>query len=367
MTLEVVLITGLSGSGKSIALKALEDAGYYCVDNLPPELLPAFVRLQHAHHGQRVAIAIDARSATSLPHLPKQLEQLQRLGGEGEGEGVQLHTLFLDANTPTLVRRFSETRRRHPLAPTDWPDGGALAQVIEHERELLSSLRECAHVIDTSNLRSAQRALERTGADVVVISKTFQVDATVVGVPLGVDVGGVLAAGVGVAVGDGDAMGDGDAVGDGVVRALRERPCMLHRFPDGLAGPKVHQKRLPGGAPDWVQTVELWFPRFGRTADELCVTELAQVIWAVQMTTVEFHPWNVRRADVDRPDEWRIDLDPGPAAGFDRVRRAASVAREVLDDLGIVPRAMVRDWDAPLSARDRALLADRPPHHGNVG
>lgn len=154
MTLEVVLITGLSGSGKSIALKALEDAGYYCVDNLPPELLPAFVRLQHAHHGQRVAIAIDARSATSLPHLPKQLEQLQRLGGEGEG--VQLHTLFLDANTPTLVRRFSETRRRHPLAPTDWPDGGALAQVIEHERELLSSLRECAHVIDTSNIRGPQ-------------------------------------------------------------------------------------------------------------------------------------------------------------------------------------------------------------------
>lgn len=156
MTLEVVLITGLSGSGKSIALKALEDAGYYCVDNLPPELLPAFVRLQHAHHGQRVAIAIDARSATSLPHLPQQLEQLQRLGGEGEGEGVQLHTLFLDANTPTLVRRFSETRRRHPLAPTDWPDGGALAQVIEHERELLSSLRECAHVIDTSNIRGPQ-------------------------------------------------------------------------------------------------------------------------------------------------------------------------------------------------------------------
>ena len=120
------------------------------------------------------------------------------------------------------------------------------------------------------------------------------------------------------------------AVGDGIVRALRERPTMLHRFPKGLAGPKVHQKRLPAGAPDWVETVELHFPRYGLTADELCVTELAQVIWAVQMTTVEFHPWNVRRADVDRPDEWRIDLDPGPAAGFDRVRRAASVAREVL-------------------------------------
>ena len=125
------------------------------------------------------------------------------------------------------------------------------------------------------------------------------------------------------------------AVGDGIVRALRERPCMLHRFPDGLAGPKVHQKRLPGGAPDWVQTVELWFPRYGRTADELCVTELAQVIWAVQMSTVEFHPWNSRRAHVEQPDEWRIDLDPMPEADFDSVRRVARVAHEVLTELGI--------------------------------
>ncbi|WP_052462255.1 non-homologous end-joining DNA ligase [Nigerium massiliense] len=125
------------------------------------------------------------------------------------------------------------------------------------------------------------------------------------------------------------------AVGDGIVRALRERPTMLHRFPKGLAGPKVHQKRLPSGAPDWVETVELSFPRYGLTADELCVTELAQVIWAVQMTTVEFHPWNVRRGDVDRPDEWRIDLDPGPKAGFDRVRRAAHGAQEVLGELGM--------------------------------
>src|SRR3954465_2125495 len=73
------------------------------------------------------------------------------------------------------------------------------------------------------------------------------------------------------------------AVGDGIVRALRERPCMMHRFPNGVDGDKVHQKRLPAGAPGWVETVELYFPRFGRTADELCVTELAQVAWAVQM------------------------------------------------------------------------------------
>lgn len=126
------------------------------------------------------------------------------------------------------------------------------------------------------------------------------------------------------------------AVGEGIVRALRERPCMLHRFPDGLAGPKVHQKRLPAGAPPWVETVEVWFPRYGRTARELCVTELASVIWAVQMSTVEFHPWNSRRAHVEFPDEWRIDLDPMPEAGLDRVRRVAGVVRGVLDDLGIV-------------------------------
>jgi DNA ligase D len=125
------------------------------------------------------------------------------------------------------------------------------------------------------------------------------------------------------------------SVGDGIVRALRERPCMLHRFPDGLAGEKVHQKRVPHGAPPWLQTVRVTFPRYGRHADELCVTQLADVIWAVQMSTVEFHPWNSRRADTEKPDEWRIDLDPMPDCPFDRVRRVAGVAREVLDELGI--------------------------------
>ncbi len=126
------------------------------------------------------------------------------------------------------------------------------------------------------------------------------------------------------------------SVGEGIVRALRERPTMLHRFPKGLAGDKVFQKRLPAGAPDWVQTVRLHFPRFDLEADELCVTELADVAWATQMSTVEFHPWNVRRADVDRPDEWRIDLDPMPDAGFDRVRRVAEAVHGVLDELGII-------------------------------
>ena len=126
------------------------------------------------------------------------------------------------------------------------------------------------------------------------------------------------------------------AVGDGIVRALQERPCMLHRFPEGVSGEKVHQKRVPHGAPPWLETVRIHFPRWNRTADELCVTELAQVIWAVQMSTVEFHPWNSRRADVEKPDEWRIDLDPGPKCPWSRVQRVVPVVHEVLDELGAV-------------------------------
>ncbi|EWT04522.1 ATP-dependent DNA ligase [Intrasporangium chromatireducens Q5-1] len=126
------------------------------------------------------------------------------------------------------------------------------------------------------------------------------------------------------------------SVGAGIVNALRDRPCMLHRFPKGVDGDKVHQKRLPAGAPPWVETVRLHFPRYGLHADELCVTKLADVIWAVQMSTVEFHPWNSRRPETELPDEWRIDLDPMPQCPFSTVRRAAHVAHEVLDELGAV-------------------------------
>jgi DNA ligase D len=125
------------------------------------------------------------------------------------------------------------------------------------------------------------------------------------------------------------------SVGPGIVRALRERPCMLHRFPDGTAGERIYQKRLPKGAPDWVESVEVRFPS-GRTADELCVTELASVIWAVQMSTVEFHPWHSRRADTERPDELRIDLDPQPGTGLGEAKAVAAVVHEVLDDVGAV-------------------------------
>lgn len=148
------------------------------------------------------------------------------------------------------------------------------------------------------------------------------------------------------------------AVGDGIVNALRERPCMMHRFPEGLAGDKVHQKRLPRGAPDWVQTVRVFFPRFKRTADELCVTELGSVIWAVQMSTVEFHPWNSRRTDTEKPDEWRIDLDPMPDCDFARVRRVAGVAHEVLDDLGAV------GWPKTSGGRGLHIYVRIPPLWG---
>jgi len=125
------------------------------------------------------------------------------------------------------------------------------------------------------------------------------------------------------------------SVADGIVRALHDRPCMLHRYPEGVGGEKIYQKRLPKGAPDWVQTAEVSFPS-GRTADELCVTEIASVIWAVQMSTVEFHPWHTRRPDVEMPDELRIDLDPQPGTDFEDAKRVAGLVHEVLDDLGAI-------------------------------
>ncbi len=125
------------------------------------------------------------------------------------------------------------------------------------------------------------------------------------------------------------------SVADGIVRALRERPCMLHRYPTGTDGAKIYQKRLPKGAPGWVETVQVRFPS-GRTAEELCVTKLADVAWAVQMSTVEFHPWHSRRADTEKPDEWRIDLDPGPDAGLPECCAVAAVVHEVLDELGAI-------------------------------
>ncbi|WP_219212513.1 RNase adapter RapZ [Variovorax boronicumulans] len=150
----LVLITGMSGSGKSVALHALEDAGYYCVDNLPPELMAPFIALQRQQHATHVAIAMDVRSGVSLPQVPQQLERLRH-------EGVALRSLFLDATTDALVRRYSETRRRHPLSRqeerADAPEQQrVLVQAIDLERELLADLRDGADVIDTSIIRPAQ-------------------------------------------------------------------------------------------------------------------------------------------------------------------------------------------------------------------
>ena len=182
--MEIVLITGMSGSGKSIALRALEDAGYYCVDNLPPELLLSFVALEHTHHGNRLAIAMDVRSATSLPLVPSKLLELRR-------QGCTVHSIFLDATTGTLVRRFSETRRRHPLSGGRQDDGRlALVQVIELERELLAELREQAQVIDTSNLRGSQLQAyikDLIGTDKGALSLVFQSFAFKRGVPVDAD------------------------------------------------------------------------------------------------------------------------------------------------------------------------------------
>ncbi len=147
---DAILITGISGSGKSVALHALEDAGYFCVDNLPPELLRDFIRLEHERFTHRVAVAVDVRTATSLPHLVPLIDTLR-------SEGVNIRSIFLDANTDALVRRFSETRRPHPLTAL----GGerdivrALVEAIDLERKLLADLRDISTVIDTSQLRPA--------------------------------------------------------------------------------------------------------------------------------------------------------------------------------------------------------------------
>lgn len=136
-------------------------------------------------------------------------------------------------------------------------------------------------------------------------------------------------------------------VGDALMRAIGERPTAMERWPDGYregmrlaVGPQdkdgdgFYQKRLPRGAPEYVETVRITFPS-RRNADELCPTEPASLVWAAQMGTLTFHPWPVRRPDVDHPDELRIDLDPQPGTTFADAQRVAGVARELLEELGL--------------------------------
>lgn len=122
-------------------------------------------------------------------------------------------------------------------------------------------------------------------------------------------------------------------VGDGIVRALYDRPTQLRRFPDGIHGEAIYQKRVPEKRPEWVGAARVTFPS-GRHADELCVTEVAQVAWAANLATIDFHPWPSRRADTEHPDELRIDIDPQPGTGFAHAKQVAAVVRETLAELG---------------------------------
>ncbi|WP_432034890.1 non-homologous end-joining DNA ligase [Streptomyces cucumeris] len=124
------------------------------------------------------------------------------------------------------------------------------------------------------------------------------------------------------------------AVGDGVLRALRDRPTTMERYPDGVDGESFFQKRAPKNHPDWIPTGRISFPS-GRFADEICPTEVAAVVWAANLGCLTFHPWPVRREDTDHPDELRIDLDPQPGTDYRDAVRAAEQLREVLDGLGL--------------------------------
>ena len=139
--MRLVLVSGLSGSGKSIATAVLEDAGYYCIDNLPLSLLVAVVDHLAAQGMERVAIAVDARSGSDMDLFPAALENLR-------ARNLDVRVIFLEAKNLTLVKRFSETRRRHPLSG----DNASLAEAIEIERELLAQIAPLAHRIDTSDL-----------------------------------------------------------------------------------------------------------------------------------------------------------------------------------------------------------------------
>jgi len=123
------------------------------------------------------------------------------------------------------------------------------------------------------------------------------------------------------------------SVGEGVVRALYERPTQLRRFPDGVTGEAIYQKRVPEKRPEWVEAARVTFPS-GRHADELCVTELAQVAWAANLAVVDFHPWPSRRRDTEHPDELRIDIDPQPGTTFQQGKRVAAMVRETLAEIG---------------------------------
>lgn len=124
------------------------------------------------------------------------------------------------------------------------------------------------------------------------------------------------------------------AVGEGALRGVRERPTVLKRYPDGATGEPFFQKRAPASRPEWIETVRVTFPS-GRSADELCPVDVAHIVWAANLGCLDLNPWPVRRADVDHPDELRVDLDPQPGVPYASVRAVAECAREVLEEHGL--------------------------------
>ena len=158
------------------------------------------------------------------------------------------------------------------------------------------------------------------------------------------------------------------AVGEGIVRALRERPTQLRRFPDGIEGEQIYQKRVPEKRPEWIEAARVTFPS-GRHADELCVTELAQVVWAANLAVIDFHPWPSRRADIEHPDELRIDIDPQPGTDFAdaKARRRARARgarrdrlRRLAEDLG-QPRHPHRRAGSSRAGSSRSCAGARSP------
>jgi UPF0042 nucleotide-binding protein len=183
--MRIILITGISGSGKSVALNALEDSGYYCVDNLPPRILPQLAAYLAEDGKERLAVAIDARSSASLDEMPAIIRDLS--------QRHDVRVLFLNASTQALIQRFSETRRRHPLSGPPFANADVLSsleEAIERERELVASLAEFGHQIDTSNLRAnvlrawVKRFIEDERAGLVLMFESFGFKR---GVPLDAD------------------------------------------------------------------------------------------------------------------------------------------------------------------------------------
>lgn len=177
--MQLILISGLSGSGKSIALNVLEDSGYYCVDNLPAKLLADVVGFLQQAGYTRLAVSIDVRSGETLSQLPEHISALRQ-------RGIDLRLLYLEAKTDTLVKRFSETRRRHPLSD----DRLTLPECIERERELLADIGDLGHRIDTSDLNP--NALRAWIKDLVQIDRSrltllFQSFGFKHGIPLDAD------------------------------------------------------------------------------------------------------------------------------------------------------------------------------------